>query len=368
MEEMAVSAMDSHESRPIVAPQIIESDADPEGYRRWQASLARLTQMSEPEIAKIDIAGLNLFCAAGLPGTHGIDPDQCIEKLENWAKYVEHNTRRWWPDYIRSPRRGEDSPAKFRMLSMLSLLQLQLGVRYNKHFSEGDYDGRDSRNLLLHGLLSGYGGTCVTMPVLYIAIGRRLGYPLFLVEAKSHFFARWDEPGVERFNIEGAGDGWAWHEDEYYRTWPAPITDADMQRGCFLRSYTRREEFALFLHERGHCLLDHLRISEALEAYYHAYRIMPYHGGIRGDWIVASIMDRALRAAIREADHRGSNMISIPRLQYPEPQDANEAWAIPHAKEAFARIQRIQMKPEALPTKPKWQRKPRRGEPNHQKH
>ena len=350
--------------RPVVKPQIIESEADPEGYRRWQASLGRLAQMPESEIAKIDTARLNLFCAAGLPGTNGIDPDVCLHKLEKWTEYVDQNTKRWWPDYIRAPRNGEDSPGKFRMLSMLSLLQTQLGVHYNMPFTEGDYDGRDSRNLLLHGLLTGCGGTCVTMPVLYVAIGRRLGYPLLLVKAKSHYFARWEEPGVERFNVEGSGHGWAWHGDEYYRTWPSPITDMDIRQGCFLRNLTRREELAHFLNERGHCLLDHLRIPEALEAYYHAYQIMPYDGCIRGAWIVASIMHRTLQAAMREADRRGTNIIPIPEVQYPEPRDANEAWAIPHAREMLARIQRIQIKPAAPPAEPKWHRKPRRGEAN----
>ncbi len=354
--------------RQVVKPQIIESAADPEGYRRWQASLARLAQMTESDIAKIDIARLNLFCAAGLPGTDGIDPDLCIRKLDSWTEYVNQNTKRWWPDYLRAPRKGEDSPGKFRMLSMLSLLQTQLGVRYNMPFTEGDYDGRDSRNLFLHGLLTGCGGTCVTMPALYLAIGRRLGYPLFLVKTKSHYFVRWDEPGVERFNVEGSGDGWAWHEDEYYRTWPTPITDKDIQQGAFLRNLTRREEFAHFLNERGHCLLDHFRIPEALEAYYHAYQIMLYDGGIHGSWLVASIMHRTLQTAMREADRRGTNVIPTAEMRYPEPRDAHEAWAIPLAKETFARIQRIQIKSEATPAEPKWQRKPRRGEPNYRKH
>lgn len=92
--------------RPVVKPQIIESEADPEGYRRWQASLGRLAQMPESEIAKIDTARLNLFCAAGLPGTNGIDPDVCLHKLEKWTEYVDQNTKRWWPDYIlRTPER-----------------------------------------------------------------------------------------------------------------------------------------------------------------------------------------------------------------------------------------------------------------------
>ncbi len=34
------------------------------------------------------------------------------------------------------------------------------------------------------------GGTCVSMPVLYTAVARRLGYPVKLVLAKGHAFCR----------------------------------------------------------------------------------------------------------------------------------------------------------------------------------
>lgn len=341
-------------------------NGDAAGYARWQAKLAILARMPEAELAAFDIARLNLFCSAGLPGAERLDPDACIAKLEEWTKYIGRNIARWWPGFLKAPQEGEDSPGKFRMMAVASLLQRQLGVHYNMPFNDGDYDGRDSRNLFLHGLLSGRGGTCVTLPVLYIAIARRLGYPLFLVKTKGHFFARWDEPGVERFNVECAMRGFASFTDEYYQTWLTPITNAEVQSGAFLRQFTRREEFAHFLCERGNCLLDHLRIGEALEAYYHAYQIAPYDGGIRGNWVVTSIMHRAFHEAMSEADRRGTNIIPIPEMRYPEPRDAHEVWAIPQARETFARIQRIQVKGNVT-APPKWWRKPRRGEPDYTK-
>jgi hypothetical protein len=336
------------------------------GRARWRENLARLVGMSEKELATHDIAQLNLFCAAGLPGTQRINPDACIAKLDDWAKYIDRNIKHWWPDFLRSPKEGEDSPGKFCMLAVASLLQRQLGIHYNLAFSEGDYDGRDSRNLFVHGLLSGYGGTCVSLPVLYIAIGRRLGYPLFLVLSKEHCFARWDDPRGERFNIECAVRGFASHSDEHYRTWREYITDAEVQNGVFLRNLTRREEVAHFLNERGHCLVDHLRLGEALEAYYHAHQMAPHDACIRGAWIVASIMHRTLEQAMRNADRKGISQISISDMRYPDAHDFAEVWAIPHAREAFARIMRIQSSPATV-EQPKWRRKPRRGEPDYHK-
>jgi hypothetical protein len=322
-------------------------NADAAGYARWQARLKRLVAMPEGELATHDIARLNLFCAAGLPRTEGIDPDACIARLEDWTKYISRNIERWWPDFLKSPREGEDSPGKFCMMAIASLLQVQLRVHYNLPFTEGDYDGRDSRNLFLHGLLSGHGGTCVTLPVLYLAVGRRLGYPLFLVKTSDHYFIRWDEPGAERFNVECAVRGFASFSDQHYQTWKTPITDREVQTGVFLRNLTRREELAHFLVERGNCLLDHLRTAEALEAYYHACQIAPHDGGIRGNWLVASIMHRTLQSAMRETNYEATQTISVAGMRYPEPRDANEAWAIPRARETFARIFRIWEKPVA---------------------
>jgi hypothetical protein len=323
-------------------PAVGNGDHDAGGRARWQGALGRLAEMSEAELAAFDIARLNLFCAAGLPGSEGIDPDACLEKLDAWAKYIGGNIERWWPRFLTAPGPGEDSPGKFRMMAVATLLQRQLGVHYNMPFTEGDYDGRDSRNLLLHGLLTGCGGTCVTLPVLTIAVGRRLGCPLWLVKTKDHYFARWDEPGVERFNVECACRGFASHSDEYYRRWRTPISDAEVRSGAFLCNLTPREELAHFLKERSHCLIDHLRIPEALEALYHAHKMAPHDGGIRGSWIVASVMQRTLQRAMRAADRRNTQRIAIERMEYPPPRDAAEAWALPYARETFARILRIQ--------------------------
>ena len=262
---------------------------------------------------------------------------------------------------------GEDSPGKFRMLALASLVKRQLGVTYHLPFSEGEYDGRDSRNLFLHGVLSGRGGTCVTPPVLYIAIGRRFGYPLFLVKTRDHYFARWDEQGVERFNVECTSPGFASHSDRFYQTWKTPVSDAEVRSGAFLRNLSRREEAANFLNERGNCLLDRLQLGRALEAYYYAHRIVPHDGCIRGNWIVATIMHREIEQAMRDADRRGTDAISIDEMQYPDPGDANEAWAIPFARRTFTRILTIHQKPPPT-SQPAWQRKPRRGEPNYKTH
>ena len=119
----------------------------------------------------------------------------------------------------------------------------------------------------------------VVGPIL--AVGRRLGYPLKLVQARGHLFTRWDDQDgkcfgfPETFNVEGAGKGIASYDDEHYKTWPEPWTELDEAEGWYLKSMTPLEELASFLASRGDCLTDNGRLGEAVQAYVWASSIAP---------------------------------------------------------------------------------------------
>src|SRR5262249_46571614 len=137
------------------------------------------------------------------------------------------------------------SEAKFRAEMLVQVLQEDFGVHYDMERVE-HVDFRNSKDLFIHGMLQGSnGGTCVSMPVLYAAIARRLGYPVKLVEAKSHLFCRWEGCGPdgkdERFNFDGAGSGFSILDDSYYRSWPKPISDDEITRGEYLKSLNAAE-------------------------------------------------------------------------------------------------------------------------------
>ena len=55
------------------------------------------------------------------------------------------------------------------------------------HIGDGFF--ADARDVFLHGLTGPERrGTCSSLPVLHVAVGRRLGYPLKLVTTKGHQF------------------------------------------------------------------------------------------------------------------------------------------------------------------------------------
>jgi len=136
---------------------------------------------------------------------------------------------------------------------------------------------KDPGLLFIHGILTGTSKSSgVTVSVLYAAVGRRLGYPLRLVQAKNYLFLRWDDPKTkERFNVEITPKGLQCPQDEHYKTWPAKLSEAELASGRFLRPLTGAEEMAAFLAMRGHCLLDTGHGRRANRAYAFASDLAP---------------------------------------------------------------------------------------------
>lgn len=142
--------------------------------------------------------------------------------------------------------------------------------------ADPDAPPTDSRDDFIHGIIEGRGGTCASLPVLYVALGRRLGYPLKLVAAARHLFARWDDPGGERFNIEISNPGGLdTHSDDHYLDWPVPIRGTEWQEVFHFRSLTPREELACAWAKRGFCLRANGLPREAVKAFGVAWSLTP---------------------------------------------------------------------------------------------
>jgi regulator of sirC expression with transglutaminase-like and TPR domain len=250
--------------------------------------------LSCEELAKRDLAEVNLAVASDLPQADLLDIPALSRELDNWTELVRVGTEKALRTRAKQLSYREYSDAQFRVLAMVTVLQRNLGVRYNFAFTRGEYDASDSRNLFVHGLLSGRGGTCVTMPVFYAAVARRLGYPVRLVCAKEHTFCRWDDSREERFNIEATSFGFASHSDEYYLTWPRPIFPSEIQRGWFMHNLSPREELAFFLGQRGNCCIDNLQMHRAVEAFHHADQLAPDDPVYHWKWGVSIILSRVV--------------------------------------------------------------------------
>ena len=236
------------------------------------ATLKELLALSPADWEKCDLARMNLLCAEGLPGSEDLKVDDTLTTLDSWAQHVKSETGRNFHHFQENPKDFNNSEAYYRALLLITVVQQDFNVHYNPaHITTPDAPEpdntffADSKDLFLHGLVSSRAmGTCISMPVFYVVIGKRLGYPLKLVTAKDHVFARWESAdGKERFNIEATGQGLSTPDDSFYKTWPFPITDEEIKVNSYLKSLTAAEDLSLFLETRGHCLRVAGRLPEA---------------------------------------------------------------------------------------------------------
>jgi len=252
-------------------------------------------------LSTVPIARMNFLCATGLREEIHLSRDEST--LQTWAQRIKSETDRHFYHFRQHPEQFENSEGFYRMLMMSVVLAEDFKIHYADDKKsdprskptadispspggEGRGEGRlflsprdnffsEPNYVFLTGLLGPERkGTCSSMPVLYVAIGRELGYPLKLVTTKGHLFVRWDAPG-ERFNIEATTRGLSRFDDEYYRHWPFEITPAEEQAEGYLKSLTPSEELAVFMSIRGMCLRQAKRYSEAAEAFAAAAHLAP---------------------------------------------------------------------------------------------
>jgi hypothetical protein len=229
-----------------------------------------------------DIARLNLRCAQGLVGAENLDRTNCWATLNQMATRVKSETARHFYRFQSNASEFENSEGFFRMVMMAIVLAEDFGVHYApdkikmpSQAQVGDGFFADASDVFLHGLLGAKRqGTCSSLPVLYVAVGRRLGYPLKLVTTKGHLFVRWED-AKERFNSEAAGKGVNRFSDDYYRHWPYEVSDDDIRNEGYLKSLSPGEELAVFLSIRAACLREAGRNTEAAEALQAASKLAP---------------------------------------------------------------------------------------------
>ena len=246
-------------------------------------TLSELIARSPEQLASLDIGLMNLLCAEGLRSAETLDVPNALARLDDIARYVEAETKRHYYKFRNNPAEFEHSEGYFRMLLLAVTLQEDLRVRYNParirpagEFEENEVFYADSRDVFIHGLIAEDRrlGTCASMPVLYVAIGRRLGYPVKLVPTQNHLFVRWED-SRERFNVDATGRGMNRYDDEHYRQWPVPISTEVVQEFGYLKSMTPAQELTTFLSMRGMCLLGMGQVTEAIAMHEAASRFSP---------------------------------------------------------------------------------------------
>jgi len=231
-------------------------------------TLERLRNPTDEDLARFDLAEVDLVCATDLPGSERLDIPACLAWVDHAAAWARHQSIATFENFQRSPETFDNSEGIFRIAAVMNVLWRGMGVHYNQERIDDPEEFTDARDDFIHGIFEGRGGTCASLPVLLVAVGRRLNYPLKLVKTSRHLFARWEDLAGERFNIEINGTGLNTFPDEYYLTWPVDIRESNWQTETkFLRSLTPRDEVANAWSKRGHNLQANDRLGAAVDCF-----------------------------------------------------------------------------------------------------
>lgn len=259
-------------------PPLKREAAAPAAAFKQPRSLAELLAVKSEDLDKVDIALLNLLCAEGLRGSENLDIQQCLDTLEAWTRHVRRETDRNFHQFAEHPEEFKNALAYYRMGVLGAVLCEDLRIEYNPELERVSNEAikthelkewnrffGDSSDVFIHGLLSGkHLGTCSSMPFLYAAIGRRLGYPVTIAARKHHLYARYDEGNGEHLNIEATENrGFATPSDEEFRTGSPPMTEDEIRGMGWLRPLSNKEILAICLLNRSSCLRSMGRYEDA---------------------------------------------------------------------------------------------------------
>lgn len=254
-------------------------------------TLAELLALPSEQLEKVDIARMNLLCAEGLRGSENLNIEDCIRTLDAWTHHVERETKRNFHHFQERPKEFNNSIPYYRLGMMGTVLAEDLRIQYNparerqlleKRVDEQTVEEQNrffssSADVFIHGLLTGkHYGTCASMPFLYVAVGRRLGYPVTIAARKYHLYLRYDEGNGKHLNMEATENrGFATPTDEEYRTGQYPMTQEEIDACGWLRSLSNKEILGICLLNRAHCLRSMKRHDDEIAAFDQAARYLP---------------------------------------------------------------------------------------------
>ncbi|MBN1867988.1 hypothetical protein JW916_11930 [Candidatus Sumerlaeota bacterium] len=148
---------------------------------------------------------VNWLITADVPKFRDMTRAEYFARLDAMTEQVRRDMEMMRP-VVES--RGGDPDTPHARCNIFCGAMVRLGLAYREEFRHDDLTlaqmgdlYEDADNVFLAGLLRTGRGSCVSMPLVYLVIGGRLGLPIHLVAVGKHYFIRWEEPGY-RMNIE----------------------------------------------------------------------------------------------------------------------------------------------------------------------
>jgi regulator of sirC expression with transglutaminase-like and TPR domain len=105
--------------------------------------------------------------------------------------------------------------------------------------------GKKPENKLLADYLADRQGNCVTMPLLMIILGQRIGLDITAASAPLHVLVKFRDDDGKLWNLEATSGG-SPARDQHYRDL-LPISDRSLETGIYLKPLTKEETVALMV-------------------------------------------------------------------------------------------------------------------------
>lgn len=196
-------------------------------YAGSQIDIKTLSELPENQI---DIGRAALVLAKEI--FPGIDIDIYSTKIDNIVTEIKKLTR------------GSVDP-DYRIRALNTYLYKVFCMQYDL----SDPYVKNRHNRYINGILDNHKGSCSNMPLLYLAVAQRLGYPVYAVTVPKHIFLRYVDSRLEMKNIEATSGGGYSPDEEYIAT--LKISSKALANGTYLKTLTYREYLGILIEQNG---------------------------------------------------------------------------------------------------------------------
>lgn len=122
-------------------------------------------------------------------------------------------------------------------------------------------DDRNPKAKLLSVYLATRKGNCVSMPLLFVILGEKLGIPVAIATAPAHLYVKFRGENGIWYGVETtSGGGWA--DDDWQRTQFPNMTPTAVSNGIYMQPLTKKEAVAVM----AELLLESYESQRTVEA------------------------------------------------------------------------------------------------------
>ncbi len=139
-----------------------------------------------------------------------------------------------------------DAPSRLKLDALRYHLHQPSPWNNNQPFQYdlADPFGRVIRNKLLITYLATRKGNCVSMPLLFVILGEKLGIDVTIAQAPNHLFVKYREADGTYYNIETTS-GAGFTRDVWMRKSFPAMSDEGIAQGTYMRPLSKRETAAI---------------------------------------------------------------------------------------------------------------------------